>query len=171
MNPTPLPPAFSDSIRWIIDMEKEFAPMNHPQFFPLLLGLTITYQHYWVHSARPKPWETVLSETVPNASVTIQHLFHRWSVWGFLLSVPLGFARFVYIHFTPGQRQNLPTSLFICVDLVFFFFSPYGYGSERGALLTGSISGLPIVHCGSCPIPVYKEFRTIFFFSFMVPRD
>ena len=134
--------------------------MNRPQFFPLLLGLTITYQHYWVHSARPKPGESVPSETVPNAPVTIQHLFHRWSVWGFLLSVPLGFARFVYIHFTPSQRQNLPTSLFICVDLVFFFFFFFTLWQRGGSCM----SGLPIVHYGSCPIPVYKKFRTIFFF-------
>ena len=121
--PLPYPPLFLTLFTGrIIHMEKEFVPINHPQFFPLLLGLTITYQHYWVHSARPKPWETILFETVPNASVTIQHLFHRWSVRGFLLSVALGFARFVYIHFTPGQRQNLPTSLFICVDLVLLFF-------------------------------------------------
>lgn len=150
----------------VIYMEKEFAPMNRPQFFPLLLGLTITYQHSWVHSARPKPGESVPSETVPNAPVTIQHLFHRWSVWGFLLSVPLGFARFVYIHFTPSQRQNLPTSLFICVDLVFFFFfSPYG--SEAGAACLG---------CLSCTMALaqfqfIKSLEPYFFFSFMVPRD
>lgn len=142
-------------------MEKELAPMNIPQFFSLLLGLTIIYQQYWVHPARPKPQETIPSGHFQMDPVIVPYLFHRWHARGFLLSHPLGFAYFVCIHFTPGQKQNHPAYLFICVDLT--FFSPYG--SEGGALLMCNKSGLPIMHHGCCPILVYKEFRMVFFSS------
>ena len=57
---------FDSTYRPVKHMEKELAPMNLPQFFSLLLGLTIIYQQYWVHPARPKPQETIPSGEVPN---------------------------------------------------------------------------------------------------------
>lgn len=114
--------SFFDSIyQPVKHMEKELAPMNLPQFFSLLLGLTIIYQQYWVHPDRPKPQETIPSGHFQMDPVIVPYLFHRWNVLGFLLSHPLGFAYFVFIHFTPGQKQNHPAYLFICVDLTFFF--------------------------------------------------
>ena len=77
---------------------------------------------------------------------------------GFLALSPFRICTFCLhsLHSWPEAKPSCFPRIF------FFFFSPYG--SKGGALLTCSMSGLPIVHYGSCQIPVYKEFRSIFFF-------
>ena len=98
----------------VIHMEKEFAPMNYPLFFPLLPGLTITYQHYWVRSARPKPWETVPSETVPKAPSDHSTPFPQVVCVGLLALSPFRICTFCLhsLHSWPEAKpSNFPLHL------------------------------------------------------------
>lgn len=147
--------------------KKNFAPTCLPQSFPFFLGLTIIYQQCCVQPARLRPQETLPSGAVPDrlrdhsARFPLMHCVYLLSLSPFRICTVCFHSRCSW----PGAQPS-HFLLSTCVDLTFVS----RYGSEGGALLTWSKSGLPVVLHGYRPIPVYEELRTIFF-SFMVQRD